>query len=125
MLKSPHDRETMISNGMRQNRGRDKALMARDWMEANKEAFEFVKSYIKDHDKIQNQRDFFREKLMEHKLLSTTNPYAFNNVEWDGLARYLVLADPSLKKKVEMRDSEIDCWGLYPISYLDLGNTDD
>ena len=47
------------------------------------------------------------------------SPYAFNNSWWAGISRYLVLHDPSLLgDPIKFRNSEIDAYGLLPVSYL-------
>ena len=46
-------------------------------------------------------------------------PYTFNNTWWAGISRYLVLHDPTLlEDPIRFRDSDIDCYGLLPVSYL-------
>ena len=46
--------------------------------------------------------------------------YAFDNTLWAGISRYAALLDPSLAgDPLRFRDSDIDCYGLLPVSYLE------
>lgn len=45
--------------------------------------------------------------------------FTFSNTYWAGISRYMVLYDKSLLyHPIEFKDSDIDCYGILPVSYL-------
>ena len=121
-IKSPHSRTNRIKTGERINNGRDLAEKTRKWMEDNEEAFFTLYRYVK---KLQMQKSGgrVRDRVAIHCIQSNIDvgedPYKFSNTYWAGIARYMVLYDPSLiGDPIMLRDSDIDCFGLYPVSYL-------
>lgn len=116
-IDSPHVRKKTISQ-LNINAGRKQAEAVKTWMEAHRGAFFFILNTMQHEKVVPRPRDYFANELSRRHLCND-KPLAFNNNYWAGIARYLVLVDPSLEAKLNMRDSDIDCWGLYPVSYLE------
>jgi hypothetical protein len=125
-IKSPHARLSLVKTGDSIAAGRKMALEAKSWMERNKDAFfeiyGFVKS-LQSQEKVGRVRDRVAVFCMERGINVLDEPYKFANAKWAGIARYLALYDPSLMDApLKFADSDIDCYGLMPVSYLpDLG----
>ena len=116
-IKSPHVRTKKTNTQLDINSGRKQAEAVKDWMEGHRGAFFFILNTLQHKPVVVRPRDYFASEL-SRRHLANDKPFSFNNNYWPGIARYLVLVDPSLKSKLRMRDSAIDVWGLYPVSYL-------
>lgn len=123
ILASPnHDRNPITGENL--IKGRNIARKVKVWMEGNPRAFKAIYQYVKTLQ-AQNAKGRVRDRVSvfctEHKIKVGDDDYTFSNTYWAGISRYLVLYDPSLKDApIRFRRSDIDCFGLYPISYLDL-----
>jgi len=123
-IKTPHKLTTMTVTDQTIKAG---ARMANDvwaWMECNKGAFfeiyDFVKSLQARHT-TGRVRDRVAVHCMTHGIEVDDDPYKFANAKFAGIARYMALMDPSLMDApLRFNDSLIDCFGLLPVSYLDL-----
>lgn len=102
--------------------GRELARKAKGWMERNQGAFfelyKFVKS-LQAQEKVGRVRDRVAVYSMQRGIQLGDDPYKFGNAYWAGIARYMALYDPSLiDAPLKFNDSDIDCHGLFPVSYL-------
>ena len=127
-IRSPHSRGYAIS-GERLQAGRKMAQQTHRWMEDNERGFwqiyRFVKGMQRDGGK-GRVRDRVAAFCVDQSIRVGDEPYTFNNTWWAGISRYLVLHDPTLHDDpVKFRDSDIDCWGLLPVSYLPNLKPDD
>lgn len=89
-------------------------------MESNEDAYLQIREFIQT---LKGERGRVRDRVStfcyENSLKIMGDGYAFDNSLWAGISRYLVLDDPSLLySPIEFRDSDIDCYGLIPVSYL-------
>ena len=121
-IPSPFTRTYPI-NGEKLDQGRRLAKYTHRWMEGHKESFQAIYAYVKHL-----QRKGIKGRLRDRVAMYCTSndisveggDYRFDNSLWAGISRYLVLYDKSLKyDPVEPRSSAIDCWGLYPVSWLE------
>lgn len=117
-IASPHVRKNKTVSDLDINAGRKQAQEVKRWMETHQGAFFFILNTMRHEKVVPRPRDYFANELIRRHL-ANDKPFAFNNNYWAGISRYLVLVDPSLEAKLNMRDSDIDCWGLYPVSYLE------
>lgn len=121
-IKSPHQRAYAI-DGRRIACGRKLAIETRAWMEANEEAFWLIYRFVKSmqaEEKSGRVRDRVAAFCVD-KGIEVGSAYSFNNDYWAGISRYLALHDDSLiGAPLRFRDSDVDCYGLYPVSYLHL-----
>lgn len=102
--------------------GRKMAEQTRRWMEGNERAFLEIYRFVKDMQ-VSGGRGRVRDRVaafcVDHEIEVGDSPYTFNNTWWAGISRYLVLHDPKLMgDPITFRDSDIDCYGLLPVSYL-------
>lgn len=118
MWKSPHERTKKTVADFDLNAGRKHALAAKTWMETHRGAFFFILNTMRKERIVPRPRDYFCNELARRHLCND-KPIAFNNNYWPAIARYLVLVDPSLESKLDMRDSVFDVVQLYPVSYLE------
>lgn len=120
-LRSPHERGYVI-DGVRLASGRGMAERTLRWMESNEAAFWKIYRFVKDMQACGCRgrvRDRVAAFCVDERIEVGESPYTFNNTWWAGISRYLVLHDPSLlDDPVRFRDSDIDCYGLLPVSYL-------
>ena len=128
-IKSPHKRTRLTITGERITNGRRLAIRTASWMEGNREAFFAIYGYVKS---MQSEESFGRVRdrvasWVAGNLTKFDNEdFRFGNDYWAGISRYLVLYDDSLRDApIIFCDSDIDCWGLVPVSYLpNLGKDD-
>ena len=120
-IKSPHERLFTIS-GERLLNGRRLAEECQRWMEANHDAFFAIYGFVKSmqsNERAGRVRDRVASFCVDRNIKVGSDPYAFNNDYWAGISRYLILHDGSLDgAPIKFRDSDIDCYGLLPVSYL-------
>lgn len=120
-IKSPHRRSFTIT-GEKLVNGRRIAYQSWCWVERNKDAFFTIYDYLKQLGETGCRgrvRDRVAVYCVEHGIQVGDSEYTFSNSYWAGISRYMVLYDKSLlNNPIEFRDSDIDCYGLLPISYL-------
>lgn len=121
-IPSPHKRSVITINGERLLNGRKLAETAHRWMEANRDSFFLIYEFVRDMQsdgRGGRVRDRVAAYCVDHGIEIGADPYAFNNNYWAGISRYLVLHDDTLADApIKFRDSDIDCYGLLPVSYL-------
>lgn len=122
-IPTPHIRTKLTKTGESIRRGRRMAEASASWMEANREGFEGIYRYVKllQAGRFRGRvRDRVAAWCVDHRI--TVGPgedYRFANGVWAGISRYLVVRDRSLDgAPIVLRDSDIDCYGLLPVSYL-------
>lgn len=102
--------------------GREMATKVHRWMEVNEAAFRKIYGFVKEMQRTGSKgrvRDRVAAFCVDQSIEVGDEPYTFNNTWWAGISRYLVLHDPSLMEDpIRFRDSDIDCYGLLPVSYL-------
>lgn len=119
-IRSPHERAYTVT-GERLASGRRMAERTRAWMESNETAFFEIAGYVKA---MQGRgcgrvRDRVAAFCVDRGI-DVGGDYAFDNTLWAGISRYAALFDPSLAgDPLRFRDSDIDCYGLLPVSYLE------
>ena len=118
-IESPHTRRYTVS-GERLASGRSMAIRTRGWMESNPSAFFEIVGYVKA---MQGRRcGRVRDRVAAFCVdrgIDVGGEYAFDNTLWAGISRYAALFDPSLVgDPLRFRDSDTDCYGLLPVSYL-------
>ena len=123
-LKSPHSRTHLTVSGERLRNGRKIAERTRAWMEGHESEVMTIYKYVKGLQ-FNNEKGRTRDKVaaycVDNKIAVGGDPYAFDNTLWAGISRYLVMYDKSLDgAPLTFRDSDIDCYGILPVSYLDL-----
>lgn len=128
-IKSPHKRSFTIT-GERLVNGRRIAYQSWCWVEKNKDAFFTIYNYLKslgDSGLKGRVRDRVAVYCVEHGIKVGDSEFTFSNSYWAGISRYMVLYDKSLlNNPIEFRDSDIDCYGLFPVSYLpNIGKDDE
>lgn len=121
VIKSPHRRSFTIT-GERLVNGRKLAYQTWCWVEKNKDAFFAIYGYLKQLRE-SGYRGRVRDRVavycVEHGIQVGDEEYTFSNSYWAGISRYMVLYDKSLLyHPIEFKDSDIDCYGLLPVSYL-------
>lgn len=120
-IRSPHERGYTLSAAHLEG-GRKMAERTRRWMEGNREAFWKIYRFVKDMQRDGGKgrvRDRVAAFCVDQSIEVGESPYTFNNTWWAGISRYLVLYDPTLlHDPIRFRDSDIDCYGLLPVSYL-------
>ena len=115
---SPHKRKSVVTSGARINNGRGLASQAARWMESHEESFWKICGFCKTV-KGGRLRDRVALYCLDNGISVGPKPRAFGNDYWAGIARYIVLVDPTLEDNpIKMEDSDIDCYGLVPVSYL-------
>lgn len=124
-IKSPFYQECGLTvSGDRLDHGRKLAIMAKEWMDSHEQAFNQILAYVRRLKRIGSRgrlHDRVSIYCIDKGIQTDTEQYKFSNDVWTGLQRYLVLADPSLKyNPVIVRSSDIDLFGLYPVSYLNI-----
>lgn len=121
-IPSPHKRARLVKTGESIEAGRKAALEARAWMERNRDAFFDIYGFVKklqSQEKVGRVRDRVAVFCMERGIEVDDGPYRFANARWAAIARYMALYDPSLvDAPLAFNDSDIDCYGLLPVSYL-------
>lgn len=128
-IRSPHQRKNLVITGERLIKGRNLARRSLAWMECNQASFISIYYFLKRLQK-DEIRGRVRDRVAAHCLdkgIQVGDSYAFNNDYWAAISRYAVLFDPSLLgNPIRFRDSDIDCYGLLPVSYLpDIGKEED
>ena len=122
-LRSPIPREKKTISGETLRSGRQMAVKTHLWMERNENAFFAIYNYVKEKQR-KGCKGRLRDRVASYCVdnqIVVGGDYAFDNTLWAGISRYLVLHDRSLlNDPVKARESNIDCFGLYPVSYLDL-----
>lgn len=121
-IASPHKRNSLIKTGENINNGRKLATEVHRWMEKNRDGFFAVLKYVqslKKQKKIGRVRDRVAVWCLNNGVQIGTSNYRFANPLWAGIARYMLLVDDSLNgHPIVCNDSDIDCFGLFPVSYL-------
>ena len=120
-IRSPYTTERTISAAHIES-GREMATKVHRWMEANEAAFRKIYGFVKEMQRTGGRgrvRDRVAAFCVDQSIEVGDEPYTFNNTWWAGISRYLVLHDPTLlEDPIRFRDSDIDCYGLLPVSYL-------
>lgn len=120
-IPSPHKRGYTIS-GEHLTNGRRIAYKTWCWVEKNKETFFTIYDYLKtlaESGCKGRVRDRAAVYCVEHGIQVGDSEFTFSNTYWAGISRYMVLYDKSLLyHPIEFKDSDIDCYGLLPVSYL-------
>lgn len=120
-IQSPHAR-TYLKTGERIVSGMRLADEGRRWMEANEDAFFAILEYCRElrRDGVKGRaRDKVATFCCENGIKVGNDGTAFANASWAVIARYIVLLDPELGEyPLTLADSNVDCVGLHPISYL-------
>lgn len=120
-IRSPYATERTMSAAHIES-GREMATKVHRWMEANEAAFRKIYGFVKEMQRTGGRgrvRDRVAAFCVDQSIEVGDEPYTFNNTWWAGISRYLVLHDPSLMEDpIRFRDSDIDCCGLLPVSYL-------
>lgn len=127
-IPSPHKRSFTIT-GERLHNGRKIAYQTWCWVEKNKDAFFAIHDYLEELA-AQGCKGRVRDRVavwcVEHGIKVGDEEFTFSNSFWAGISRYMVLYDDSLLgHPIEFRDSDIDCYGLLPVSYLPNPRKDD
>ena len=91
------------------------------WITANPKWFLFVYDTVKDAQERggikRGIRDHVAAKCIERGLKIKEDGFTFPNAWWPGLARYLVILDPSLlNNPIVLMPSDIDGYGLPPVT---------
>lgn len=95
-------------------------LMAREcqaWMEAHENEFRAMFAFVralKARGKVGRLRDRVMAWAFTNGMCGN-----FTNGLWAGVVRYMVIIDPSLLEVVRLADSNIDAWGLYPVTWME------
>lgn len=119
-IKSPYKRKRPV-DGDRINNGRKLAEKTRVWMESHETTYRIIKKYIETSKPSMCNRSVFKTYCQLSNIeISDNETYRFDHDLWAGIVRYISLDDPKLQPKIRMRESDIDCFGLFPISYLNL-----
>ena len=125
VIQSPHERTRKVITGERIANGRELALKTHTWMENHEDAFFDIYRYVKGLQgigKAGRLRDRVAVFCMAHGIRVGNDPYSFGNAYWAGISRYMALYDRTLiGAPIQFADSDIDCYGLIPVSYLKLG----
>ena len=121
VIGSPHRPVRTMSRSHAAS-GREMAWKVHRWMEALEAAFREIYGFVKGmqlHGGRGRVRDRVAAFCVDRGIEVGDSPYTFNNTWWAGISRYLVLHDPSLLgDPIAFRESDIDCYGLLPVSYL-------
>lgn len=120
-IRSPYTTERTMS-AAHIDSGREMATKVHRWMEGNEAAFRKIYGFVKEMQRMGGRgrvRDRVAAFCVDQSIEVGDEPYTFNNTWWAGISRYLVLHDPTLlEDPIRFRDSDIDCYGLLPVSYL-------
>lgn len=120
-IRSPYVTERTMSAAHIES-GREMATKVHRWMEANEAAFRKIYGFVKEMQRTGGRgrvRDRVAAFCVDQSIEVGDEPYTFNNTWWAGISRYLVLHDQTLlEDPIRFRDSDIDCYGLLPVSYL-------
>ena len=112
----------MTKTGERINNGRRLIERTARWMEGNKAAFFAIYRYVKTMQSEENSgrvRDRVAAWCVDNLFKVGDDDFRFSNDFWAGISRYLVMYDESLlDAPITFRDSDIDCYGMHPVSYL-------
>lgn len=105
--------------GERLAKGREIATRTAAWMEDHEADFWALTEYVRGV-KGGRVRDRAAAFCVDHGIeIDDGEGHTFNNTFWAGISRYMVLHDPTLKDNpIRFRESAIDCFGLWPVSYL-------
>lgn len=119
VIESPNKRNVMkgsISNGRRL------AEHAARWMEGHESEFMQLYGYTKklQENRIKGRvRDILASYCISNGIRVEGQGYRFDNDLWAGISRYMVIFDPSLTgAPIKFRQSDIDMYGLLPVSWL-------
>lgn len=122
-LPSPYKSDRAFDKAHFAN-GRVLANDARDWMERNEAAFMAIYGYVKSlqanhvNGRLRDRVSIF---CMQNNIQVGDDVYTFANGIWAGIARYLVLYDPSLLyAPVKLASSDLDLFGLWRVSWMEL-----
>lgn len=122
--KSPHERTRLVKTAETMGRGRKDAERCLEWMERNEAQFRELLAFVRgmrDRGERGRVRDRAALYCISHGIETGGPGRFFANGMWAGISRYLVLADPSLGgDPIEMADSNIDCYGLLPVSWMEV-----
>lgn len=122
-IKSPHKRTHITISGERIENGKRMAEMTRTWMERHESEFRALMGFVKSLqslDRVGRVRDRVAVWCMANGVTFGGGPTKFGNDYWAGAARYMVLLDPSLDgAPLNLADSDIDCYGLLPVSWME------
>lgn len=120
-IRSPYVTERTMSAAHIES-GREMATKVHRWMEVNEAAFRKIYGFVKEMQRTGSKgrvRDRVAAFCVDQSIEVGDEPYTFNNTWWAGISRYLVLHDQTLlEDPIRFRDSDIDCYGLLPVSYL-------
>lgn len=116
-IESPHK-----AKGGSASNGRRLARQAASWMEGHEQEFMQLYGYCQKLKKggIRGRvRDILASYCVANGIKVEGQGYRFDNDLWAGISRYMVLFDPTLEgSPIRFRDSDIDCFGLVPVSWL-------
>ena len=104
-------------------RGRALILPVTGWIENNPDKFMFIYNTVKDaqeHGRLcRDVRGYVANKCIERGVKIQEDGFTFPNAWWPGIARYLVVLDPTLLgDPIVLRQSDIDGYGLPPIEFI-------
>lgn len=120
-VKSPHVRTWKNMSVDRFESGRKMAEAAQTWMESNEATFRAVVGFLKGLQR-DGRRGRVRDRVaifcIDNGLRIGGGSQAFTNATWAGIERYIALAEPGLQEMLSMTDSDIDCYGLLPVSWM-------
>lgn len=123
VLKSPHERSRKVVTSLSLEAGRRQAEDVSKWMNGHEDAFWKLYDYVKGlqasgtKGRVRDRVAIFAVK----SNISVGEQFKFANGYWAGIARYMALYDPSLiEAPLKFNDSDIDCFGLFPIEWLDI-----
>ena len=100
-------------------KGREIATRTHTWMEKHEADFWLMVDYVRSV-KGGRVRDRVAAFCVDNGIeIDDGEDHTFNNTFWAGISRYMVLYDPALRDNpIRFRESAIDCFGLWPVSYL-------
>lgn len=98
---SPHGRTYLTFTNANWVQGIRQAKEAAAWME-------------------QNRYQFLHIQVSAKLARNDGKPYRVPSPHSGAVARYLLLIEPSLKDTLSIHDEPIDCFGLLPVSWLDI-----
>ena len=121
-IPTPHTRTSLTKTGERISNGRRLAEDTAAWMEANDDVFFKLYGFVKTmqvDERCGRVRDRVAAWCFDQSIIVGNEQYRFANPLWAGISRYMVLYDESLlNAPIVFHDSDIDCYGLLPVSYL-------
>lgn len=119
---SPHQRETLCIDADTLAKGRYLSQKTAMWVERNEASFRAILWCCKrahDNGATSMARNIVAKFCCDNNIKVGDGPSGFDHTVFAGIARYMVLIDPSLEgAPIEFRDSCIDCYGLVPIGFI-------